>query len=374
MNTFPLMRSPSKSKPPLLRWVARYGIALVTVAAAVALRLLLEQFTNNESTPFLLLFAAVLVSSASGGLGPGLLATLLGALASDYFFIGAIQYSLAMTFPEAMQVLLFMVEGVFISVLGARLQAARRRAEQSEAENRLLEQKVLDVSDDERRRIGQDLHDGLGQHLTGVAFLSKALQQRLASKQLPEASDATKIATLVSESIGQTRALAKGLAPVGLEDGGLLSALTQLAAATNAVFGIECNCHCDEDLELPDLAVSTHLYRIAQEAVNNAIRHGKATQIDVLIERSLAGRSLVLSVQDNGTGFSRFGRSGAGVAAGNGATSDNGSGNSSSGEGMGLQIMNFRARMIGGSLQVQPRGANGGTIVTCTAPLPSSRH
>jgi signal transduction histidine kinase len=327
--------------------LARYAVAAATVMAAVALRLILERFTENQSTPFLLLFAAVLVSSAFGGLWPGLLATLFGALASDYFFIGQVRYSFAMSLPETMQVLLFMVEGIFISVLGARLQAARRRAERSEAEARQLEQKILDISDAERRRIGQDLHDGLGQHLTGVAFLSKALQQRLAAKSLPEAADATKIAALVNESIGQSRALAKGLAPVGLEDSGLAGALSQLATSTSTVFGIECDSQCDETIDLIDLAVATHLYRIAQEAVNNAVRHGKAKQIAIELEST--EHRLRLSIQDNGSGIA----------------------NGSDRGGMGLQIMHFRARMIGGSLGVQ-RGNAGGTIVTCTAPLPQN--
>ena len=324
---------------------ARYAVAAATVAAAVALRLLLQRVTENQSTPFLLLFASVLVASAFGGLWPGLIATLLGALASDYFFIGGKPYSLAMTLPETMQVLLFAVEGVFISVLGARLQAARRRAEHSEAEARHLEQKILDISDGERRRIGQDLHDGLGQHLTGVAFLSKALEQRLAAKSLPEAADATRIASLVSESIGQSRALAKGLSPVGLEDGGLAGALSQLAASTTSVFGIECVSKCNESIELNNLAIATHLYRIAQEAINNAIRHGKATRIGIELETS--NHRLRLSVQDNGKGILPRPDSG----------------------GMGLQIMNFRARMIGGTLDVQ-RQNTGGTIVKCAAPLP----
>ena len=137
-----------------------------------------------------------------------------------------------------------------------------------------LSRRILDISDAERRRIGQDLHDGLGQHLTGVAFLSKALQQRLAGKSLPEAADATKIAALVSESIGQTRALAKGLAPVGLEDGGL-HFRPVAACRRHAVFSTStAPVSCDDELELPDLARATHLYRIAQEAVNNAVRHG----------------------------------------------------------------------------------------------------
>jgi two-component system, LuxR family, sensor kinase FixL len=262
---------------------------------------------------------------------------------SSNFF--PIHQTFAFDTSDAVRLLLFVGEGAFISLLGARLQAARRRAEASEAEARYLEQKILDISDDERRRIGQDLHDGLGQHLTGVAFLSKALQQRLASKDLPEATDATKIASLVSESIGQTRALAKGLAPVGLEDGGLASALTQLASATSSVFGIDCTCQSAEGIELPDLAVATHLYRIAQEAVNNAIRHGRGNH--VVVSLGSDGRRVCLQVEDNGIGII--------------SRNDHG--------GMGLQIMSFRARMIGGSLQVQRRDSDGGTIVTCTAPL-----
>ncbi|HMB95191.1 MAG TPA: sensor histidine kinase [Tepidisphaeraceae bacterium] len=325
-------------------WILRYSVSLATVMGAVALRLILEKFAENQSTPFLLLFAAVLFSSAFGGLGPGLVATLLGALASDYFFIGSERYSLSMTLPESMQVLLFMLEGMFISVLGARLQAARRRAENSEAQARILEQKILDISDAERRRIGQDLHDGLGQHLTGVAFLSKALQQRLASRALPEAADANKIVMLVSESIGQTRALAKGLSPIGLEEGGLSVALSQLAASTSSVFGIECSCQFNDGIEVMDFASGTHLYRIAQEAINNAIRHGKATQIEIALESY--DHQLRLTVQDNGSGIM--------------PRIDHG--------GMGLQIMGFRARMIGGSLQVERQ--NIGTAVTCSVPLP----
>src|SRR5262245_3303027 len=230
-------------------WVARYGIAVAAVVAALGLRLLLQPLAHEEA-PFLLLAAAVLVSAAFGGLGPAVLATLLGATASSVIHVSD---CFKFVVPDWFPLVLFLLEGAFISVLGARLQSARRRAEASEAQARQLEQRLLDISDAERQRFGQDLHDGLGQHLTGVAFLSKALQQRLEAKQLPEASDATKIASLVSESIGQARALAKGLAPIALEDGGLAAALTQLAWTTSNVFGIECACRSHDDLLVPDL-------------------------------------------------------------------------------------------------------------------------
>src|SRR4051794_36859429 len=281
-------------------WLTGVAIAIGSVAGAVVFRWFLQKFIIEHETPFLLLFAAVLVSAAFGGLIPGLLATVLAACSSILFFKD-LNIADGIDAIEAVRVLLFLAESVFISVLGARLQAARRRAEMSEAEARYMEQKMLDISDAERRRIGQDLHDGLGQTLTGVAFLSKALQQRLANKQLAEASDATKIASLVSESIGQTRALAKGLAPVGLEDGGLVSALTQLANSTAGVFNIRCVCRCDPHIEFNDLPIASHLYRIAQESVHNAIRHGKATDVQVKLDAD--DGTLRLSIDDNGIGI-----------------------------------------------------------------------
>jgi signal transduction histidine kinase len=338
MSELPL-NPPHGSQPK--PWIARYGIALVSVLAAVALRLMLRPITRDES-PFLLLAAAVLVSAAYGGLWPGIVATVVGALAGTFTHE---PYVFTFEAVDWFRVPLFMLEGVFISVLAARLQAARRRAELSEAQTRLLEQRILDISDAERQRFGLDIHDGLGQHLTGVAFLSKALQERLADKQLPEAADATKIVSLVSESIGQARALAKGLAPIVLEDGGLVTALTQLASTTSSVFGIQCVCKSDEERVRLELGISTHLYRIAQEAINNAIRHGKARQILIGLTSSPPG--LRLWIEDDGLGL--------------GPTDGSG--------GMGLQIMAFRARMIGGKLQVQRRDLAGGTIVVCNFPL-----
>ncbi|HVT89018.1 MAG TPA: sensor histidine kinase [Tepidisphaeraceae bacterium] len=339
---------PQNPPLPLIRrsWAVRYALPICSVAAAVSLRLLLENVLKSfktETTPFLLLFASVLISSGYGGLGPGLAATLLGAFANDFFFTGP-RFTLGpYDFDSVVQMLLFVMEGLFIGILGARLQSARRRSEQSEAEARRLERKVLDISDQERRRIGQDLHDGLGQHLTGVAFLSKALQERLSGQSLPEAKDATKIASLVSESIGQTRALARGLSPVVLEEGGLSFALSQLVASTASVFKIRCVYSGDEQYEIEDLTVATHLYRIAQEAINNAIRHGKAKRIDVRLSPN--DGLLKLEIEDDGVGISPKYKS----------------------DGLGLQIMHFRAKMIGGSLTVSAK-PGGGTLVACSTP------
>lgn len=327
-----------------LRW-QRYLIPFVGVAGALLIRYFAQKAIQND-TPFLLLFAAVLVSAGFGGLGPGIVTTLLAAVCSSVIFHD-VDLRDGLDLPETVRLCLFLLEGGFISVLGAILQSARRRAEESEGEARQLEQKILDISDAERRRFGQDLHDGLGQTLTGVAFLSKALQHKLAAQSLPEAADATQIATLVSDSIGQTRALAKGLAPVGLEDGGLPSALLQLAHATGTVFGVKCEFNGDHSLDLDDLAISTHLYRIAQESINNALRHGDAKFINVQLRSGMRG--IELQIDDDGRGFLPTGQP----------------------SGMGLQIMQFRAKMIGGRLEVRRRDSSGGTIVHCMMPFPT---
>ena len=142
-------------------------------------------------------------------------------------------------------------------------------------ERKQLEKAILDISAREQRRIGQDLHDGLGQHLTGIAFMAKVHEARLAEKHSPETKDAVKIVKLVNEAIHKTRELARGLLPVVSEAHGLMSALQLWAAETENLFGISCQFQCDLPVLIHDDSVAAHLYHIAQEAVNNAIKHGE---------------------------------------------------------------------------------------------------
>jgi PAS domain S-box-containing protein len=214
-----------------------------------------------------------------------------------------------------------------------------------ETERRRLQKAVLETGDQEDRRIGQDLHDGLGQHLTGIAFLSKVLEEKLAERQLPEATDATKILSMVNESISKTRELARGLLPIVSNRFGLMAALKQMASDFSELYRVGCRFESPEPMVLSDLSAATQLCRIAREAVNNAIRHGRAT--DVAIELSAVGDSGYLRVRDNGSGF---------AAA---APSDSG---------RGLHIMRYRASMIGGTLDIEP-GGECNTSVTCVFPL-----
>jgi PAS domain S-box-containing protein len=212
-------------------------------------------------------------------------------------------------------------------------------------ERKHLEKTILEISAREQRRIGQDLHDGLGQHLTGIAFMSKVQEQKLMEKNLPEAADAGKIVNLVNEAIHKTRELARGLLPVVSDAQGLMSALQEWAGEVEDLFAVSCRFQCFTPVLIHDDTVATHLYHVAREAVNNAIKHGHARQI--VIRLAADQHQGELTIRDDGYGIGS-------IVPGN--------------KGMGLHLMNYRARMIGGSLEVQ-RVPTGGTMVTCLFPV-----
>lgn len=205
-----------------------------------------------------------------------------------------------------------------------------------------LERELLRVSEREQRRIGQDIHDSLCQHLTGTALASQVLAEKLGTKKIPEAEDAQKVVELVVDGISQSRNLAKGLNPVAIEAEGLMHALGEFAATTRDLFGVECTFECDYPVLVSDPSVATQVYRIAQEAVGNAIKHGHATEIVVRLDAR--EDDALLRVEDNGVGITM-------------PPQDAG--------GMGLRIMAHRAKVIGASFDVRRKSRNGGTIVTC---------
>jgi PAS domain S-box-containing protein len=207
-----------------------------------------------------------------------------------------------------------------------------------------LEAALLEVSNREQRRIGQDLHDGLGQLLTGIGFMSKAHEHRLAERGLSEAADAAKIVKLVNDAIRKARELARGLMPISSEPDGLFASLEQLARDTEDVFGVPCRFECVSPVSIPDVTVASHLYHIAQEAIHNGIKHGKASRIDLILSTRNGAGSLV--IHDSGLGMPA---------------------NLQAGSGMGLDIMAHRAVMIGGSLEISSGGR--GTTVACHFPM-----
>jgi signal transduction histidine kinase len=228
--------------------------------------------------------------------------------------------------------------------LEARAEERAQSLAREIAERQRLEQDMLAISEREQRRIGQDLHDGLCQHLTGTALTGHVLAERLAVGNRPEQADARKIVGLVEEAIGLARGMAKGLHPVELESDGLMQALEEFAYTTSEMFAVRCMFECQTPVLIGMPAAATHLYRIAQEGVGNAIKHGRASEIVILLEESES--AVRLAVLDNGTGISNIKPNG----------------------GMGLRIMAGRAKMIGGTFSVG-RSQQGGTALNCFVPL-----
>jgi signal transduction histidine kinase len=225
--------------------------------------------------------------------------------------------------------------------LEARVQQRTAALQEEIAERERLERELLEISEREQRRIGQDLHDSLCQHLTGTTLAVQVLEEKLAARNLPEAAEASQVIELVEEGINLSRKLAKGLHPVDLEADGLMLALEEYAATSSELFKVSCRFECDLPVLIHDTATAGHLFRIAQEAVGNAIKHGKARNI--LIRLDASEEATVLSVKDDGVGLpeSRL-----------------------KNRGMGLRIMAHRTSMIDGNFNVR-RAETGGTLVTC---------
>ncbi|MCW1923543.1 sensor histidine kinase [Luteolibacter arcticus] len=208
-------------------------------------------------------------------------------------------------------------------------------------ENRELEKSILDISDREQVRIGQDLHDSLCQQLVSVAFSANMLQERLEKEGVSANQDAARIADLIDDSINQARNLARGLYPVRLETEGLELALRELAATMSRRFQVSCTVECSGPVPPCQHAVGIHFYRIAQEAVVNAAKHARAQHVTLSLAATRG--QVKLNIDDDGEGIIRVPRNP---------------------DGMGLRIMAYRARMIGADFQIAHRLPRG-TSVSC---------
>jgi signal transduction histidine kinase len=226
-------------------------------------------------------------------------------------------------------------------------QVVQRALEQLAKDKQLLQlqKQVLEISECEQRRIGQDLHDGLGQQLTAIELMCQALKAssalNLDRTKLEKALD--NLSLHIRSAITQTRTLAHGLAPFKVESGGLEAALAELARTASASGHIACRFDCPSPVPLATQEIATHLYRIAQEAVNNTLKHGHAKQLTIELLRQ--NGNLLLQISDNGKGF-----------------------DSAPDHGVGLRVMNHRAAVIGAELRVESKPRKG-VIVSCLLPL-----
>lgn len=213
-----------------------------------------------------------------------------------------------------------------------------------EAHERMrLEREVVSIAGEERRRVGRDLHDGLGSHLTGLSMHARALARR-AELGRPLSSDGLEsLAEGIESGIDQARALAQGLDPLDIDHRSLVSALDDLTQSISVASGQPCRFESDVDQIGLTSEAAEHLYRIAQEATTNAVRHAQASRVDVSLRRESA--HLVLAVRDDGIGLDNKAQGG-----------------------MGLRTMHYRARVIGGDLSAV-RVKGGGTLVRCEVPI-----
>jgi signal transduction histidine kinase len=327
--------------------------------------LLTKQIRPFADSHFFELFqAAVVLSAWFGGVGPGVLAATLSFLLIDYYFIVPINAFLFNPVDE-WRFIVFEAVAVLTGSLSGKLKRAyvelgrahdqlevriEERTQQLSQANRHLraeieqraqaEKALLDISNREQRRLGQDLHDGLAQILTGVKFMTNSLQKDLADKALPESERMGVIESQLRDALTYVDTISRGLYPVELETNGLMAALDELSEKSSKVYSVACRFVRWKNISIDDGAVANHLYRIAQEAVINAIKGGKAKKIHIrLFQRK---HELVLSVADNGVGL----------------------GNAAMRKGMGMKMMEYRARIIKGTLQFRSR-RNGGTLVRC---------
>lgn len=227
------------------------------------------------------------------------------------------------------------------------LREAHEHLQNETAERRRLEKEILEISERERHAIGRDLHDDLNQQIAGAWLLSDSLANALEPRSPSDAKVAAAIAKTLGRAMALTRSLVRGLQPVPLESGGLMVALSELAARTSEMFRIRCRFTCPMPVVVQDNTVATHLYRIAQESVTNAVKHGQAAHIEIVL--ASAGPMITLRIADNGSGMPDA---------------------RPRGDGMGLRIMHYRAGVIGGSLSIRSGDSRRGTEVTCTLQAP----
>ena len=237
----------------------------------------------------------------------------------------------------------FLILAMAVAMFRAKSESDRARISDLE-KMQGLELQVLRTSEREQQRIGRDLHDGLAPHLSAVGYATKFLADDLRKRHLPETAKAEQIHQMVSEAVVLTRNLARGLFPIRPDGEGLAIALDDLASTTSSLTGVQVSFHESGQAEMNDAETVQHLHRIAQEAVSNAIKHGEAKQISIILDKGQAVWRL--TVADDGKGMQT---------------------DSASVTGIGLLSMRYRARALDGELKIDSRQGEG-TIVSCEVP------
>jgi signal transduction histidine kinase len=334
-------------------------VALVCIVF-VTLVGLVDYLTGYETFFFTFYLLAVVLATWRVGAAFGVLISALSVTAwvSANIEAGA-RYSNYVV-PVWNALIMFAIYFIMVVVL-AKLKQMHRELEERvhlrtaaltrEMQERMrLQKDLLETSDREQRRIGRALHDGLCQHLTGTALAGHFLGQKLADRAQAEAAEASRLVQLIEEAIELTRDLSHQLDPVELKAGKLTDHFTDLAADVSQRFKVDCRFESSLARPLDDAAVATHLFRIAQEAVANAVKHGRAAHINIGLDA--ADEEIVLTVTDDGAGLPE---------------------KMPGGEGLGLRAMACRADLIGATFNLE-RLSIGGARMTCALPVASLKN
>jgi len=358
--------APSRAGLPAWpRQASVYCLATALVAAAAGLT---QVTMPNYNTHFFEWFqAAVVLTAWVGGVGPGVVAAIQSSLVIDYFSLPP-YHAFQLGPNDLARVLIFGAVAILTSLLSGKLKRAnavltrsqeeleeriRERTQELSLANKSLvreiaqrneaEKAILDVSNREQRRLGQDLHDGLSQTLAGVKLMTERVKRELQDGAPPDSGKVALIEARLAEALTFVDTVSRGLYPVELESNGLMAALEELTRNTGRVHPLACRFLCPRPVSVADGAVANHVFRIAQEAVANAVKHAQAARLHVRLVRS--GPRVDLSIADNGVGLGRVpGRNG-----------------------MGMKLMEQRARIMNGTLRVRS-GLRGGTVVRCSFP------
>jgi signal transduction histidine kinase len=331
---------------PLMKWkhhpATHYAVAVLATALTTGLTVVLQPYLRNGVMA--LFFGSVMFCGWYGGLGPGLVGSALSVVAARFFFFPPI-YSLAVhSGDDHAQIVVFTIVTLIISVLIHIQKRTEKALVDSRERLRVTVDGALDAVWQQQRRIAHELHDSLGQELTGLGFLAKSLVRSM--EGTPGSEAAGRVKDGIERSLDQLRGIAKGVMPVEPEAEGLMSALRQLTAALEKMTGIPCRFDCPVPVRVARHQVASHLYRIAQEAATNALKHAKPTAVTISLTTDAKG--LILKIEDDGQGL---------------PTRDE---NLQSGS--GLRIMKYRAAALGAELAFVSRSPSG-TIVVCTLPF-----
>jgi signal transduction histidine kinase len=322
------------------RWIIAAGFALSALIGV------LDFLSGWDVSLFLLYALPILIVTWYGGRRA---ATACAVACGIIWFLANYNvHNYASTSAYAWAAINRLVYLLFVAVGGfalKRQQEEMRGHMDALMRTRELEQEIVRVSEREQMRIGQDLHDGLCQNLAAIDCAAACLRADLEARALPEADTARMIQSLLKDAVVEARNLARGIFPVQMDAEGLPAALQELVSTTNRLRQVPVMLEVHGDVKIGDPQVGMHLYRIAQEALSNAVRHAEAHRVDIELTRETKGVTMIIA--DNGRGFRAL---------------------HSSSPGMGLRTMRYRARLIDAEFSVDTQPA-GGTLIRCCVPL-----